>query len=502
MENNEKSAQEEKKLKLDLREALTNGSDDDDEIIELKDEVIFPPKEKAAKVDLSDPLERKSFDDEPADKTATGLDTPGIETAEPEKVLQEDSVFGFEEEDESEADEEIPPLMVEKSSEMDGPDEVIEITEFDDILSDDDNEMITLAGEAEALESEEDEDEFLELIDVEEDSLPEEEKAEDKEDENLDIVDEIIQFDGLKENIEDVELEDFIKDSIDEEVRVDNDLEDDLTKSLGVEAGSEMNMLDQGTEAEDFDFNIDSSEISEKIDQLDTIFFDETEAQTDFEDEMVSDEEELEEAVAITGDAKNEDGDEDEREEIRTTDHEPSEGTLPPLEIVDFDDDHDEIEEPTAEDEEFRITEDEPSEGTLPPLEIAGFDDDHDEIEESMAEDEESRITEDEPSEGTLPPLEIAGFDDDHDEIEEFMAEDDERRITEDEPSEEPMPAHGIAAFDVDHDKIEESIERIIQQNYSEKIESMVVEVIEKAVSKEIDRLKNILLEDNGPESS
>jgi hypothetical protein len=30
----------------------------------------------------------------------------------------------------------------------------------------------------------------------------------------------------------------------------------------------------------------------------------------------------------------------------------------------------------------------------------------------------------------------------------------------------------------------------------------MVVEVIEKAVSKEIDRLKNILLEDNSPESS
>jgi len=59
-----------------------------------------------------------------------------------------------------------------------------------------------------------------------------------------------------------------------------------------------------------------------------------------------------------------------------------------------------------------------------------------------------------------------------------------------------------IAAFDADHDKIEESIERIIQQHYSEKIESMVVEVIEKAVSKEIDRLKNILLEDNSPESS
>jgi hypothetical protein len=64
------------------------------------------------------------------------------------------------------------------------------------------------------------------------------------------------------------------------------------------------------------------------------------------------------------------------------------------------------------------------------------------------------------------------------------------------------MPETGITAFDADHDKIEESIERIIQEHYSEKIESMVVEVIEKAVSKEIDRLKNILLEDNSPESS
>jgi hypothetical protein len=51
MDNNEENSQEEKKLKLDLREALTNGSDDDDDIIELKDEVTLPPKEKEAKID-------------------------------------------------------------------------------------------------------------------------------------------------------------------------------------------------------------------------------------------------------------------------------------------------------------------------------------------------------------------------------------------------------------------------------------------------------------------
>ena len=55
MENNEKGPREEKKLKLDLREALTNSDDDDDDIIELKDEVTLPPKEEEAEeeIDLS-----------------------------------------------------------------------------------------------------------------------------------------------------------------------------------------------------------------------------------------------------------------------------------------------------------------------------------------------------------------------------------------------------------------------------------------------------------------
>ena len=50
-------------------------------------------------------------------------------------------------------------------------------------------------------------------------------------------------------------------------------------------------------------------------------------------------------------------------------------------------------------------------------------------------------------------------------------------------------------------EQIEKSIERIIRQNFSGKIESMVTETIEKAVSKEIDRLKNILLDDGSDET-
>ena len=382
MDDNEKRSQEEKKLQLDLSEALTIDSDDDDDIIELRDEVTPPPKQKVVEIDLSESLDTESTGGEPDKEKVLDLNASSIETAEPENVIHRDAELIFEEEDESEEDEEIQPHLVEKPLVSDGSDQVIEITEFDDILSEDDNELITLADEGDALKPEE---EFLELIDVEEDSLPEEE--EEGADENEEIEDEIIQFEGLNDDIEDVELEDFINDSLDEEIRIDDDLEDDLTSSIGIEAGSEMNMLDQVSEAEDLDFNIDSREISEKIDQLDTIFFDDTEAEEDLEDEIAPTAEEIEEVVSITGDIDAETGNED-------------------------------------------------------------------------------------------------------------------IRITDDAPSEEPMPEPGLVGLDADHDTIEKSIERIIQQNFSGKIESMVAEVIEKAVSKEIDKLKNIFLADNNSESS
>ncbi|MBW2412795.1 MAG: hypothetical protein JRF72_23605, partial [Deltaproteobacteria bacterium] len=44
--------------------------------------------------------------------------------------------------------------------------------------------------------------------------------------------------------------------------------------------------------------------------------------------------------------------------------------------------------------------------------------------------------------------------------------------------------------------QIEDAVERLIQSNYSEKIESIIVNVIEKAVSREIQKLKDALLDD------
>jgi hypothetical protein len=48
----------------------------------------------------------------------------------------------------------------------------------------------------------------------------------------------------------------------------------------------------------------------------------------------------------------------------------------------------------------------------------------------------------------------------------------------------------------ISNQQIEDAIERLIQQNYSEKIEAIIVQVIEKAVSNEIEKLKDMLFKD------
>ena len=385
MDGNEKNPPQEpksdKKLQLDLSEALPQGSADDDEIIELKDEVTPPPMAEETEIDLKDQMNEDMPGDEPAAEKIIGLDALSEETDDPQSVIHLAGDLAFEEEDEDEA--EIPPLVDEQPLKADASNEVVEITEFDDILFEETNEMITLSDVSEELEPEE---EFLELIDVEEDDLTEEDNVPemDKETEREEIENEIIQFDGPSADVEDVELEDFINDSLGEEIRIDDDFEDDLTSSLGIEAESEINLADQASGTEEFDFNIDSSEISEKIDRLDTIFFDDSESETEFDEDAESDAEAIEAAVSDTGD-------ETENEDI---------------EIADL------------------------------------------------------------------------------------------------EPSEVPLPVSGQTGLEVaSQEHIEKSIERIIQQNFSGKIESMITEIIEKAVSNEIDRLKKTLLDDGSDDN-
>jgi hypothetical protein len=426
MDNNEKGSSEEKKqssserkLHLDLSEALNTNAEDDDDIIELKDEVIVEPEKKEEEIKLSDDFARQTLRDEPLEEKVIDIKALSEETGEQQNVIHLAEDLAFEEDDEKV--EEIQPLAHEKPLKPDDADEVIEITEFDDIISEDDNEMATLADPGEGFEPEE-EEEFLELIDVEEDSLPEKQA----EKEHKEIESEVIQFDGPKADVEDVELEDFINESLDEELRINDDLEDNLTNSLGIEVGSEINLSDQTSEEEDFDFNMDSSEISKKIDQLDTIFFDETESEDEFIEETESEDEFIEE-------------------------------TEPEDEFIEVTEPEDEFIEVTEPENKF--------------------------TEETELDDE---VIAEPPSDPVF--VEEAETDTDS------ATGNENNWLTDDDTSEEATPEVGIA--NLAEDQIEASIQRIIQQNFSEKIESMIVAVIEKAVLKEIDRLKSSLLED------
>ena len=51
--------------------------------------------------------------------------------------------------------------------------------------------------------------------------------------------------------------------------------------------------------------------------------------------------------------------------------------------------------------------------------------------------------------------------------------------------------------MDLIPERLDTTIERLINEKFSGKIENIIYEVIEKAVSKEIDRLKGILLEND-----
>lgn len=376
MDDNEKRPPEEqkapsadKKLHLDLSEAMSTSNDDEDDIIELKDEVTLPPKEKGPDFDVNDrlapeispELSPESSIDKPAEETFIDFDALRTEFIDPENGGHETVDLLFEEEED---DVEMPSFGDERPLKADDANEVMEITEFDDIVSEDENELITLTDDREESEPEE---EFLELIEVEEESLPEKaDKA---------IEEEIIQFDEPQSDIEDVELENFINDSVNEEIQIGDELEDDLVNSLGIETGAEISLTEQKSETEEFDFNMDTSEISEKIDQLDSIFFDDTQSESEYDEETVIDDDD--------GDA------ESEKEDIRISD----------LESL-----------------------------------------------------------------------------------------------------EQPASDVAASAMGLDPDQIEKSIEQFIEQNYSEKIESMITAIIEKAVAKEINRLKNVLLEDDSAE--
>ena len=418
-----------KKLRLDLSEAMPHGFDeDDDEIIELKDEVSPPSQPLEADTEPPADFDEDFESDLPAVEKIIDLDALEDDDSDSENVIRLSEDLSFDEEGQDEID--FLPIEKEPVLKADDHDDVVEITEFDDILSKDTSEMVTLSEISETLNIEEDdEDEFLDLIDVEGD----------EEDELEEMEEDAIQFDPSGPDIEDVELKDFINDSLEEEIQISEDFEDELVSKLGVDAGEELDLAEQESAEEEFDFGMDSSEISKKIDQLDTIFFDDTEAEAELDEEA-----EVEELMA-----------------------DPDEETGEAFEGL-FEDIEDEIEA-----EDIGVSGDESVDVPLAVGGIAAMGASQEQLEETGEAFEEL-------------------FEDIEDEIE---AED--IGVSGDESVDVPLAVGGIAARGASQGQLDETLEQIIERKFSGKIETLITQIIEKAVSKEIQRLKKMLLEDD-----
>jgi hypothetical protein len=74
--------------------------------------------------------------------------------------------------------------------------------------------------------------------------------------------------------------------------------------------------------------------------------------------------------------------------------------------------------------------------------------------------------------------------------------EEDEEEVEPEETAAEPTDTVPTEGIDVSSEQLDAALDRVIKNMFHDKIDSLLVEVIEKTVSKEIERLKKILTEE------
>ena len=261
---------------------------------------------------------------------------------------------GIEDVDDSDADVEVLDIEELEVTDVKDDDDIIEITEFDEHFPEEDEKKLEHAGVLSATSS--DEDDFLELIEVDDDELVEDE--------------EVIEFGKPEDMIDEDELDNFFSEPMEDEPAIESEEVEAADETPAMSTDMALATASTADEDDEFDFSVDSSDISQQINRLDTFLADDSGP-------------------------------------------EPEVASLP----------------------------------------ADGFG-----VEEVMEEDE--------------PAAEESGLDDEH---------------PEEDKEDEPLK--------VSSDQVDAIIERVINDKFGGKIEKVIYEAIEKAVSKEIDRLKGALLD-------
>ena len=259
-------------------------AEDSDDIIAMSVEKALAPDEVTTQIDLamepgfeftedSDIMAEDNEQAAEADLIATTIEEIR-ELAEADGLpdIDDDIDLKFEDEEgdsdiddtgDLEPEDEVLPIEDFGEHAAEDEDGIIEITEFDEHFPEEDEKKLELASILDALDS--DEDDFLELIEVEEDGLAGDE--------------EVIEFNRPEEQIDEDEIDNFFSESLEDKPVFENEGIEPVEEKPALSTDMAMATVSPADEDEEFDFSLDSSEISMQVDRLDTFLSDDLAAE-------------------------------------------------------------------------------------------------------------------------------------------------------------------------------------------------------------------------------
>ena len=259
-------------------------AEDSDDIIAMSVEKALAPDEVTTQIDLamepgfeftedSDIMAEDNEQAAEADLIATTIEEIR-ELAEADGLpdIDDDIDLKFEDEEgdsdiddtgDLEPEDEVLPIEDFGEHAAEDEDGIIEITEFDEHFPEEDEKKLELASILDALDS--DEDDFLELIEVEEDGLAGDE--------------EVIEFNRPEEQIDEDEIDNFFSESLEDKPVFENEGIEPVEEKPALSTDMAMATVSPADEDEEFDFSLDSSEISMQVDRLDTFLSDDLTAE-------------------------------------------------------------------------------------------------------------------------------------------------------------------------------------------------------------------------------
>ena len=240
---------------------------DDEETLEFEESDDLPDLTDEREFEFTEDRDSMAEDDEQAaaeDLAATTLEEirelaekealPDVEDDMDREFEDDEGTPGIDDLNDLETEDEILPLDVLDDSAIEEEDDIIEITEFDEHFAEEDEKDFERAGVLDA--SDPDEEDFLELIEVEEDDPA--------------VNDEVIEFNNSDEQINADEIDNFFRETMEDEPVFENDAIEPAEETTALSTDMAIPTALPADDNEEFDFRSGSSEISDQVDRLDS----------------------------------------------------------------------------------------------------------------------------------------------------------------------------------------------------------------------------------------